>query len=220
LIREALPKPETMLTYASILEKQQYVVKDNIKYPIPTGEVIEAACAALRYCAALPQSSFDARREEIARIIDPDAMWGKIVETGSDDNNQILFALKKADAILGLCADTPLSRPHRNPTGRSVMPILKNEVSKRLMRWMLPHTAPAPLSLDHPVQVDLAAAGDEIERFHTALIEILDAVDDMRLVNRLKEIERIATAALIAPALSLPSQHPNSAAPPQDRGRG
>ena len=46
-----LPSPETMLTYASILEKQQYVVKDNVKYPIATGEIVEAACAALRVCA-------------------------------------------------------------------------------------------------------------------------------------------------------------------------
>lgn len=48
-----LPKPETMLAYASILEKPQYVVKSNIRYQLATGEVIEAACAALRYCAAL-----------------------------------------------------------------------------------------------------------------------------------------------------------------------
>ena len=39
-------------------------------------------------------------REQIARIIDPDAEWGKILETGSDANNQILLALEKADLIL------------------------------------------------------------------------------------------------------------------------
>jgi len=113
-----MPKPETMLTYASILEKQQYVVKDNVKYPIPTGEIVEAACAALRYCAALPQSSFEARREEIARIIDPGAFdWpvGSYAEFNSLSRKEP--ALQKADAILALCADTPLSRPHRNPTG-------------------------------------------------------------------------------------------------------
>ena len=82
------------------------------------------------------------------------------------------------------------------------MPILKNHVSKQLMRWMLPHTAPAPLSLDHPAQVDMAAAADEIERLHEALLSILDAVDDARLVDRLKEIERISIKALIIPALS------------------
>lgn len=49
----SLPSPETMLAYASILEKQQYVVHNRIKYPIATGEIVEAACAALRHCASL-----------------------------------------------------------------------------------------------------------------------------------------------------------------------
>jgi hypothetical protein len=55
---EALPKPETMLTYASILEKPKYQIdeKTGIKYRLATGEIVEAACAALRYCAALRQS--------------------------------------------------------------------------------------------------------------------------------------------------------------------
>lgn len=53
------------------------------------------------------------------------------------------------------------------------MPILKNETSKRLMRWMLPHTAPALLSLEHPVQEDLAAGADEIERLTGVLETIL-----------------------------------------------
>lgn len=44
------------------------------------------------------------------------------------------------------------------------MPIPTTDIGKRLMRWQLAHTAPAPLSIDHPVQVDLAAAADEIER--------------------------------------------------------
>lgn len=49
-----LPSPETMLTYASILEKPQYYIHtDRKKYRLATGEIIEAACAALRYCAAL-----------------------------------------------------------------------------------------------------------------------------------------------------------------------
>lgn len=50
-----LPKPETMLMYASILEKSQYFThpKTGIKYPLATGEIVEAACAALRVCAAL-----------------------------------------------------------------------------------------------------------------------------------------------------------------------
>lgn len=50
---DKLPQSETMLIYASILEKPQYHVKDGVKYLIPTGEVIEAACDALRYCAKL-----------------------------------------------------------------------------------------------------------------------------------------------------------------------
>lgn len=41
-----------MLTYASILEKQQYVIHKGIKVPIATGEIVEAACEALRVCAA------------------------------------------------------------------------------------------------------------------------------------------------------------------------
>ena len=45
-----LPSPETMLAYASILEKPQY---DPRGFKLATGEIIEAACAALRYCAAL-----------------------------------------------------------------------------------------------------------------------------------------------------------------------
>lgn len=44
------------------------------------------------------------------------------------------------------------------------MPILKTEMAKRLVRWMLPHEQPAPLALEHPVQEDIAAAADEIER--------------------------------------------------------
>lgn len=68
-----LPQPETMLTYASILEKQQYVVKNNAKYPIATGEIVEAACAALRVCAALRSPVLPAGsgvlQENIAKII-------------------------------------------------------------------------------------------------------------------------------------------------------
>lgn len=55
-MRNGLPKPETMLTYASILEKPQYWVdpKTGHKFLLPTGEIIEAACAALRHCASAP----------------------------------------------------------------------------------------------------------------------------------------------------------------------
>lgn len=50
-----LPTPETMLGYASILEKPKYEVdpKTGIKYRLKDGEVVKAACAALRYCATL-----------------------------------------------------------------------------------------------------------------------------------------------------------------------
>lgn len=51
-----LPSPETMLAYASILEKPQYSIdpKTGRKFLLPTGEVVEAACAALRHCAQPP----------------------------------------------------------------------------------------------------------------------------------------------------------------------
>lgn len=50
-----LPKAETLLAYASILEKPKYWVdpKTGKKYLLATGEIVEAACAALRYCASL-----------------------------------------------------------------------------------------------------------------------------------------------------------------------
>lgn len=49
------------------------------------------------------------------------------------------------------------------------MPVPTTDLGKRLVRWQLSSTAPAPLNLDHPVQVDLAAAADEIERLHRLL---------------------------------------------------
>jgi len=39
-------------------------------------------------------------RLDIAKIIDPDAKWGEVIEAGSNDDNQIMLALEKADAIL------------------------------------------------------------------------------------------------------------------------
>jgi hypothetical protein len=49
-----LPKSETMLAYASILEKPQYWVDPRgQKWLLATGEIVEAACAALRFCANL-----------------------------------------------------------------------------------------------------------------------------------------------------------------------
>lgn len=71
-----LPSPETMLTYASILEKPQYVVKDRIRYMLATGEVIEAACAALRECAA--RASDSQRREAFDDGWSPTTYEGRI----------------------------------------------------------------------------------------------------------------------------------------------
>lgn len=77
-----LPKPETMLTYASILEKPKYQVdeKTGIKYRLATGEIVEAACAALRYCATLkaifeadsapPEAAFDNADDMLAWLND------------------------------------------------------------------------------------------------------------------------------------------------------
>lgn len=70
-----LPKPETMLVYASILEKPQYQVdpKTGKKYLLATGEIIEAACEALRACAAAPQAQEGEREvliHECAAIAD------------------------------------------------------------------------------------------------------------------------------------------------------
>lgn len=41
---------------------------------------------------------------------------------------------------------------------------------ERLTRWMLPHTQPERLSIDHKVQDDLAWAADEISKL-TSMIE-------------------------------------------------
>jgi len=57
------------------------------------------------------------------------------------------------------------------------MPIPKTKMAAKLMRWQSAHTAPAPLPLDHPVQVDLAEAADEIERLWAALKEALEGPD-------------------------------------------
>lgn len=43
------------------------------------------------------------------------------------------------------------------------MPIPRTEMSRRLMRWMLAQTAPAPLPLEHPAQQDMAEAADLID---------------------------------------------------------
>ena len=63
-----------------------------------------------------PQSSFDARREEIARVLLDRRGFGFYLdpmEGGQDAYDLTLEALADAAAILALCADTPLSRPVR-----------------------------------------------------------------------------------------------------------
>jgi len=54
---DALPQPETMLTYASILEKPQYYIHNHQKFLMPRGEIVEAAITALRVCAELKAKS-------------------------------------------------------------------------------------------------------------------------------------------------------------------
>ena len=52
---DQMPAPETLLTYASILEKPQYWVdpRTGRKVLLATGEIVEAACDALRVCARI-----------------------------------------------------------------------------------------------------------------------------------------------------------------------
>lgn len=66
-----LPQPETMLTYASILEKPRYWVDPRgQKWLLATGEIIEAACAALRYCAQFKSSAPVSRvPDALARLL-------------------------------------------------------------------------------------------------------------------------------------------------------
>lgn len=62
------------------------------------------------------------------------------------------------------------------------MPIVTSIMAKRLVRWQLAHTAPAHLRLEHPVQIDLAEAADEIEKLHAVLGECEQA---MRLTYKI-----------------------------------
>jgi hypothetical protein len=48
---EELPAPETLEVYASILGKPQYTPMRGER--MATGEIVEAACAALRICARI-----------------------------------------------------------------------------------------------------------------------------------------------------------------------
>jgi hypothetical protein len=53
------------------------------------------------------------------------------------------------------------------------MPVPTTEIGRRLARWQLTHTAPAHLSIDHPVQADLAAAADKLDAAKKAADAIL-----------------------------------------------
>lgn len=66
----SLPKSETMLAYASILERPQYVIKNGVRFPITTGEVIEAACAALRFCAEQHVSEWIAYADKLEGVLE------------------------------------------------------------------------------------------------------------------------------------------------------
>lgn len=51
-----LPASETLEAYASILEKPQYHIDARgRKTRLATGEIVEAACAALRICARIKE---------------------------------------------------------------------------------------------------------------------------------------------------------------------
>jgi hypothetical protein len=54
---EQLPAAETLLTYASILEKPKYWIDPATghRHKLATGEPVEAACAALRICARIKE---------------------------------------------------------------------------------------------------------------------------------------------------------------------
>lgn len=80
------------------------------------------------------------------------------------------------------------------------MPILTTDLGKRLVRWQLSHTAPAPLSLDHPVQIDLAAAVDEIERLSAANAKLES--DNEEMVRGMTEMAERFSRAMAAAAQS------------------
>lgn len=56
-------------------------------------------------------------------------------------------------------------------------------IRERLARWQLTHTAPAPLSIDHPVQDDIAAAADEIERLRALLDRYRGALEHVETLS-------------------------------------
>lgn len=58
------------------------------------------------------------------------------------------------------------------------MPKFTTPLTKRLVRWMLAHEQPAPLALEHPAQIDMAEAADEIEYLRDGLQQIADAAKD------------------------------------------
>jgi hypothetical protein len=58
-----LPSAETLLTYASILER----LTDQAGFA--TGEIIEAACTALRHCAALRSTPVQAGADTVREAL-------------------------------------------------------------------------------------------------------------------------------------------------------
>ena len=59
------------------------------------------------------------------------------------------------------------------------MPILNTLLEKRLGRWMLFSEQPAPLSLEHPAQQDIADAIDEIQKLTAANEELIRGMTEM-----------------------------------------
>lgn len=76
------------------------------------------------------------------------------------------------------------------------MPILKTELGKRLARWQLSHTAPSPLNIDHPVQIDLADAADEIERLSEKVLTL--EADNEEMVRAMTEMAQRFVRAMDA----------------------
>ncbi len=154
---EGLPKPETMLAYASILEKPQYVVKNGVKFQIATGEIVEAACVALRYCAAqsppapLPVAG---EREGMA--------CGSVDEQGFQDHLEALRSANDGFAITvwksghwKLWQTLDAKYAEREPDWLLTIPgdhVLSSACAKAIKDLCKNSPPPAPLSPDLKVQ--------------------------------------------------------------------
>lgn len=78
------------------------------------------------------------------------------------------------------------------------MPVPTTPLTKRLASWMLLHEQPEPLPLTHPIQDDVAAAWDEIERLRAAL-QCVAAYHDA-FPDALSSFERERVDAALKPA--------------------